>query len=128
VGRPWAELSSAERLDAILLAVHELNAARHGTATAAAVAIQVGGEHRMELTQYSRTGRRMNDAVRVTPGITVLRKRGLLTWARRYDGLSGSADALTAAGFKRVRELLRERGGREALARTRRPPESLSAS
>jgi hypothetical protein len=110
VGRPWAELSSAERLDAILLAVEELNDERWGSAHAAAVAMRVQREHEMELPRMGRNGRangmkRPSMAVRVTPGITMLRRRGLLTYTSRSDGYSGGADCTTATGERRVAEL-----------------------
>lgn len=107
--RPWKELTSAERMDAVLLAVAEV-AGREGGATASAVAVKVQEEHRFGETKRGNHGtgnttRRMNDAVRVTPAITALRSRGLITFGERPDGLSGTADRLTAAGRERVREL-----------------------
>lgn len=104
--RTWVELSSAERLDAILLAVHAIERSR-GDATAGAIANHIGREHPMESPNYSRRGRgrQVSTATRVTPGITVLRKRGLLQYRERMSGVSGGCDALTAAGSARVRDL-----------------------
>lgn len=109
MGRPWAELSSPERLDAILLAVHELDEARWGSAHAAVVAHKVSGVHAMEQIEFSGRGNRgkvASAATRVTPGITALRRRGMLRYGQRSDGLSGGCDHLTTAGQARVRELL----------------------
>jgi broad specificity phosphatase PhoE len=110
MAKPWAELSSAERLDAILLAVHELDEASWGRAHAGAVAQKVGSTHPMDLAGWGKNGhsnglRRMSLATRVTPGITALRRRGLLVYGERSDGMSGGCDHLTAAGQARVREL-----------------------
>lgn len=103
---PWADLTSAQRLDAILLVVAD---ARLGEATAGHIAMHM--PHPMDLAAYGRHGggrptmRRMSTATRVTPGITALRKRGLLDQVPRRDGLSGTADVLTKAGRERVQEL-----------------------
>lgn len=110
MGKPWAELSSAERLDAILMAVDALDEERWGCATGNAIAYRVGIRHAMEYPRSGNHGsgnvaRQMSHATRVTPGITALRNRGLLTFGRRSDGLSGTADHLTRAGEARVREL-----------------------
>lgn len=111
MGRPWAELSSPERLDAILLAVHRLDEARWASATGNAIAAAVDSEHWMKRPRGGNHGtgnvlRAMSLATRVTPGITALRKRELLTFGSRSDGLSGTCDHLTTAGQARVRELL----------------------
>jgi hypothetical protein len=51
-GRPWAELSSAERLDAVLLAVAELGE-RRKDATGGAIAHHVHyGMHTMESPRH----------------------------------------------------------------------------
>lgn len=105
----WAELSSAERLDAVLLAIAELCDERR-TSHAAAVALRVSREHPMALADWGKAGRgnglrRMSTATRVTPAIMGLRKRGLVVSERRLDGYSGGQDAPTEAGWARVREL-----------------------
>lgn len=109
MGAPWVELSSAERLDAVLLAVAELDDEER-TAHAGAVADRVNRRHGMDLAAMGRNGRcngmrRMSTATRVTPAITALRNRGLLALTRRIDEMSGTADAPTREGWKRVREL-----------------------
>lgn len=106
MGRPWAELSSPERLDAVLLAVAELNE-ECSRASAGAVALRVSRDHEMEMAGWGKNARRnglrrMSTATRVTPAITALRgKRGLL--ASGWD--DGPVDVLTVAGEERVREL-----------------------
>jgi hypothetical protein len=109
--KPWAELSSAERMDAVLLAVAALEG-EAGAAPAASVAhhVQAVMGHEMVPPRHGNHGRgnvarRMNDAVRVTPAITALRAKGLITFGRRPDGMSGTADRLTAQGRARVAEL-----------------------
>lgn len=127
-GKDWVDMTSAERLDAILLAVHEIAEGRGNgrDAHAAHVAIVVGSSHAMPRPRSGNHGsgnvaRQMSMATRVTPGITALRNRGLLTYAQRLDGWSGGCDILTTAGKARVRELLSETtseerpaGGRDA--------------
>lgn len=107
--RPWANLTSNERLDAVLLAVAELNE-ESSDATGNAIAYHVEARHPMAQPRHGNHGtgnvaRAMSMATRVTPAITALRKRGLLTFWRRTDGLSGTADWLTEDGKKRVAEL-----------------------
>lgn len=109
--KPWADLSSAERLDVVLLAVADLEMKGH-TTSAGAIALEVSGHHEMDLAGWGKNStrnglRRMSTATRVTPAITALRKRGLLTHCSRRDDLSGSADTLTIAGIRRVKELRR---------------------
>jgi hypothetical protein len=119
MSKPWSDLSSAERLDAILLAVHECE---ERGATAGYIAHAVAQRHPMANPRYSMRGRgrQVSAATRVTPGITALRKRGLIGLAPRPDGLSGTADCLTPEGDTRVRELLLERlGGADVVARRR---------
>jgi hypothetical protein len=109
MAKPWADLTSAERLDAILLAVDALERAGRD-ATGNSIAYEVGKTHPM---RYPRSGnhgrgnvaRQMSHATRVTPGITALRNRGLLWLCSRMDGWSGSADVLTDAGEERVRQI-----------------------
>lgn len=113
MGRPWAELSSAERKDAILLAVSRL---RYGDAFGNAIAYEVAREHPMQNPRHGNhsagnVARAMALATRVTPGITALRRDGLLTFVTRRDGLTGSCDVLTAAGRERVEVILDERRG-----------------
>lgn len=110
--KAWDELSSDERLDAVLWAVGELD---FGTATGNAVAYKVHSVHRMRATRYGNHGsgnvaRAMSQATRVTPALTALRRRGLLTWCERRDGLSGSCDTPTTLGRERLRELRVARG------------------
>lgn len=102
MGKPWDDLSSRERLDAILLAVHKIAQGRDG-ATAAHIAQVVAGEHVMRYPRFSHNGKAMSTATRVTPGIIALRNRGLIGFAYRPGGRSGTADALTAKGWVRVR-------------------------
>lgn len=49
-------------------------------------------------------GRVFGAAQQVIPVITALRVRGLIRMERRPDGLSGTADAITPAGRKLLRE------------------------
>lgn len=97
-------MSSAERMAAVLLTVHERD--YHGQRTSAAyLAHDIGLRHAMEKPRYSlgrgatrsHSGRQHNDAVRVTPAVTALRKRELIALA--IDG-----DVPTAAGDAVVRE------------------------
>lgn len=111
--KPWADLTSAERLDAVLLAVAELEAEER-VAHAGAVAQRVDRVHEMELAGWGSNGhhngmRRMSTATRVTPALTALRNRGLINLTTRRDWQSGTADAPTSAGWQRVRELRAER-------------------
>ena len=46
------------------------------------------------------TTRVMGPAVHVNTALTALRKRGLVTFGARPDGLSGTAYSLTEAGFR----------------------------
>lgn len=101
----WADLSSAARMDAILLAVYDITSEGRGGATAAAIGQHVSSRHPMRSPRMSHNGKAMSLATRVTPGITALRGRGLLSWARRPGDRSGTADALTVAGRARVREI-----------------------
>lgn len=106
---PWADLTSAQRLDVVLLAVDELE--REGRdATASQVAMRINRTHQMEMAGWGNNSRRnglrrMSTATRVTPAITALRNRGLVRMCRRTDGYSGSADMTTPEGDERVREL-----------------------
>lgn len=47
----------------------------------------------------------------VVPAIVGLRRRGLLAFAGRDDGLTGTADTLTESGRAKARELRAERDG-----------------
>jgi hypothetical protein len=100
MGKPWDDLSSAERLDAILLALHAIGAEG---ASAASIAHTVAREHVMRYPRFSHNGKAMSTATRVTPGIIALRNRGLIGFTRRPGGRSGTADALTHEGYVRVR-------------------------
>lgn len=105
MGKSWDDLSSRERLDAILLAVHDITTgpvAASG-ATAAHTAIAVARHHTMRYPRLSHHGKAMSTATRVTPGIIALRNRGLIGFAYRPGGRTGTADALTAKGWVRVR-------------------------
>lgn len=101
MGKPWDDLSSGERLDAILLALHTIGAEG---ASAAHIALVVAQEHVMRYPRLSHNGKAMSTATRVTPGIIALRKRGLIGLTRRPDGRSGSADSLTRLGYARIRQ------------------------
>lgn len=113
MGEPWAELSPAERADAVLLAIDDLP---FGDGSAAHVAYAVDRVHLIKRPADKRGRgngrgdghRSMSLAVRVVPTIMALRKRGLLGGVSRRDGLSGGADALTDAGKARVAELRAE--------------------
>lgn len=103
MGKPWDDLSSRERLDAILLAVHKIGAQGRDGATGAHIAQVVAREHVMRYPRMSHNGKAMSTATRVTPGIISLRNRGLIGFARRPGGRTGTADALTRLGYERVR-------------------------
>lgn len=109
-GKPWADLTSAERLDAVLLAVAAIENRDREDATGNTIAFEVNRTHRIEMPRHGNHGRgnvarRMSEATRVTPAITALRKRGLTRLVRRLDGRSGSSDILTPEGKARVRKL-----------------------
>lgn len=95
----WENLTSEERLDAILRALDEKDRAL----SAAQVAHAVAQRHPMKLPTWGKNGhgnglRRPSLAVRVTPGIIRLRERGLIVMTVRPDGRSGTADVITDAG------------------------------
>lgn len=119
--KPWADLSSGERLDAIMLAVDAIQRKRTPwrDATASAIAIVIEREHAMERPHFRK--RQMSTSVRVTPGITALRNRGLITYRERLSGDSGGCDVLTDAGERRVAELreIRRLGGMDAIGERR---------
>lgn len=101
--KPWADLSSAERLDAILVAMYLHEKRTDRGARAGRVALEVMRVHPMKMPRFAgRPGRQMSEATRVTPGIVALRNRGLIASERGDDGLW---DRLTEAGLARVREL-----------------------
>lgn len=107
MGKPWDDLSSRERLDAIVLALHAIGGEGGSAATIAHV---VGREHAMRYPRFSHHGKQLSTATRVTPGITALRKRGLIGMTRRPDGRSGTADSLTHLGYLRVRRAMQLAG------------------
>lgn len=120
MAKPWVDMSSAERLDAVLLAVHRVNDRDYGNAHGNAVAYEVMAMgHEMQPPRHGNHGhgnvaRAMAPATRVTPALTALRNRGLLQAWGRMDGWSGSADYVTAKGQERVVELLDARGKEQA--------------
>lgn len=109
MGKPWDDLSSAERLDAILLAVHKIGGL-YGGATAAHIAQVVAHNHVMRYPRFSHNGKAMSTATRVTPGIIALRNRGLIGFAKRPGGRTGTADALTPLGGERINRALQLAG------------------
>lgn len=110
----WESLSSDERLDEVLLAVAEIaDESPQRVTSAGAIANRLGlrfsfrpasGNH-----GTGNVARRMSDAVKVTPALMGLRKRGLTKAWSRQDDLSGTAEYLTDAGVERVRVLRAER-------------------
>lgn len=103
--KPWADLTSAERLDAILIAVRDIESGRERwrDATASAIAMVIGKRHPMTLPHFRK--RQASTSVRVIPGITALRNRGLLQYRERLSGMSGGCDALTDAGRAHLSKL-----------------------
>lgn len=117
MGRPWDSLTSAERLDAVLLAVGEL-ADELKDPTGSEIAYRVWLAHPI---RRPRSGGdpslEMSDETRITPAMTALRRHGLIGTTSRTDGLSGSGDWPTERGRARIAELKRARAQREQRVR-----------
>ncbi len=60
------------------------------------------------MARLSRQGRTMGPAVHVTPGLTGLRRRGLVMMRSRPDGLSGTAYSLTREGIEHYDEAMKQ--------------------
>lgn len=106
--RAWADLSSAERLDAVLRAYAETTElgtggyVRYGgTPAAAAQWLGLTGPRR----QRGPWSGFQNPAQRIIAATRSLSDRGLLRLAPRRGGRSGTAYAPTEAGRARLREL-----------------------
>lgn len=61
--------------------------------------------------RHAHDGRMMGPANRVNACITGLEQRGLVSFGRRRDGLSGSAYRLTSTGVKEARRMAKEATG-----------------
>lgn len=65
----------------------------------------LGFTHGMEGNRTSKTAKRMGAANRVNFAVTRLEELGLVEYARRHDGLSGSAYRISAMGLVKLTEL-----------------------
>lgn len=89
-----------ERMERILVALLEEDATPLGgrSMTGNALGQTLGFSHGMEGDRYSHNGKRMGAANRVNFAVSALKKRGLVGYAARNDGLSGGATRLTREG------------------------------
>lgn len=90
-----------ERMEKILVVLLEADESMTGNQIGHAL----GFSHGMHGDRHSRRGKRMGAANRVNFAVTALKRRGLVTYARRRDGLSGSATMLTEAGEAEARRI-----------------------
>jgi len=79
---------------------------RDDAMTCAEIAHGLGFHRGMDDGRAAHDGRSMSPAQRVIFPVIALRKRGLLGYAARPNGLTGGADRLTAEGERVAAELL----------------------
>jgi hypothetical protein len=90
-----------ERMIAILRVLDREPCAMVPNSIAYRLGFQTGQDH----NRHARDGRAMAPAQRVIFPLIVLQRHGLISHARRPDGLSGTAYAITAAGRQTLKGL-----------------------
>lgn len=103
--RPLAQRQE-DVLRALLTREREVERWQNQAMTGNEIGYALGFSNGMHGDRHTHNGRRMGPAQRVISSLNGLKYRGLVTFGRRRDGLSGTAYYLTEEGRKLATELL----------------------
>lgn len=92
----------SDKMKRVLLGMLELQEGGERSATPNNIGRQCGYDRGM--AKPGRLARSSGEAIHVTTALTALRKRGLIAFGRRPDGLSGTAYGLTQLGEEEARK------------------------